>query len=81
MKSKQMVKQSAEGAECNSLGQRPRSTTNIVLSAEGAEFFDHGSDDALSALGSNWIILPRALPWAITFRAFGALIKTPELST
>jgi len=26
---------------------------------------------ALSTLDSNWITLPRALPWAFTFRAFG----------
>jgi hypothetical protein len=32
---------SAKGAQCNSLGQRPRLTASRVISAEGAELLGH----------------------------------------
>jgi hypothetical protein len=46
-----------------------------MISAEGAELFGHEPDYALAALGLIELPDPRALPWAITFRAFGAAIQ------
>src|SRR2546423_8902260 len=57
----------AEGAKCNSLGQRPRCAANMILSAVGAEFWIHGRNSrnyfALSALrgypgSGSWGVAP-----------------------
>ena len=55
---------SAKGAKCNSLGHRPR-----------YELIGFGYDLAISRLqrlSTDTRYPPRALPWAIAFRAFGA---------
>ena len=64
--------QSAKGARCISLGQRPKLSAPKMISAEGAKLFNDAAYYAPSALSSICITLPRALPWAITSRAFGA---------
>ena len=72
---------SAKGAKCNSLGQRPRYEPLKIPSAESAKcvgrniitnvFIDRFLFRAFSASKTHRTH-PRALPWAITFRAFGA---------
>jgi hypothetical protein len=70
---------SANGAKGDSPGQRPGySGRHEPLSAESAlgvtgaiEFHDF-HPFALSALKNLQLRFPRALPWAITFRAVGA---------
>jgi len=58
---------SAKGAKCNSLGQRPRLNGNKLKSAESAR-----SIPRLQRFQNPYDYPPRALPWAIAFRAFGA---------
>jgi len=72
----------ANGAKCNSLGHRPRWNPLKRFLALKARNDDGLSEvdnvfnrDLLSrAFSASRIVLsfPRALPWAITFRAFGA---------
>jgi hypothetical protein len=71
--------ESAEGAKCNSLGQRPRNKALILEALKARnEVSDAGSGNqskvhfAPSALYGLLVRPPGALPQAITFRAFGA---------
>ena len=79
----------AEGAKCNSLGQRPRygqrrfralkvrNSCEAILHAAG--FLVNRRDFAPSALQDSYTSSPGALPQAFTFRAFGA--ASPSLGT
>jgi len=78
---------SAKGAQCNSLGHRPRcepaGLRALKARNDGESVLDtHGfglwsRNFALSALEDFYALSPRAMPWAITFRAFGAGTLTP----
>src|SRR5207249_2398937 len=73
--------QSAEGAQCNSLGQRPRNQSIIetkkpqrgeMISAQFIQF--HRDYFASSELNALYFRQPGALPQAISCRAFGAFV-------
>jgi hypothetical protein len=65
----------AKGAQCNSLGQRPRLTASNVMSAEGAECSDLKSDYALSALGLIELPDPGRCPGLLHFAPLALLAE------
>jgi hypothetical protein len=67
--------QSAEGARCDSLGQRPRKETRVIIQALKAR--DKARRRFISRFQRSVIHIcfePGALRQAITLRAFGTLI-------
>ena len=66
---------SAKGAQCNSLGQRPRGRSKKSVRALKARNTSWGSPTLISLLQSSGVkvlVYPGALPRAITSHAFGA---------
>jgi hypothetical protein len=63
---------SAEGAKCNSLGQRPR---NGGIRIKALKARNVGRYFALSALEIQFTTYPGALPQAFAFRAVGAVSR------
>ncbi len=68
---------SAEGAKCNSLGQRPR---NGGIRIKALKARNVGRYFALSALEIQFTTYPGALPQAFAFRAVGA-VSTVDLKS
>jgi hypothetical protein len=64
---------STNGAQYFSLGQRPRYGAANDQALKGRE-----NDFALSGLEMFLTIQPRALPWAVIFRPFGAAKRDPQ---
>jgi hypothetical protein len=76
--------ESAKGAECNSLGQRPRdatvSTPGALQARHGKPIWSQANADRLFRACSARELagsFPGALPQAVAFRAFGALEPNP----
>jgi hypothetical protein len=76
----QRLLQSAKGAQCKSLGQRPRLTAEKLISAEGAELFGHEVCYALSALGLIELSNPGRCPGLSHFAPLAQRFKTGSMS-